>query len=295
MKSKPIVTVALPVYNGGAYLDDAIRSILNQTYQNWELLIIDDGSTDGSLATINKYNDPRITVIHDGENMGLSARLNQSILLATGELYARMDADDVMVVTRLEEQVNFLLDHSTCDVVGSSAYVIDGQDHITGIRGGGKFENSGFENVIHRGGFMHPTVMGRTSWFRAHQYNTQVQRCEDIELWLRTADISKFCNIDKPLLFYREVGDQSVKVEKTIYGFRDMLYDLEKNAKPEYRPLIRKKRTYLLIRIWIRRLLNLLGLEKAIVSLRSQRLVANQKQVGEELLKQSRRAWESSK
>ena len=93
-----LVTIAIPVYNGESYLRDAIQSVVNQTFQDWELYLINDGSTDNSLAIMQEYalNDIRIKVIDDGQNKGLVTRLNQSIETAIGKYYARMDADDIM-------------------------------------------------------------------------------------------------------------------------------------------------------------------------------------------------------
>ena len=129
-----LVTIAIPVYNGESYLRDAIQSVVNQTFQDWELYLINDGSTDNSLAIMQEYalNDIRIKVIDDGQNKGLVTRLNQSIETAIGKYYARMDADDIMYVTRIEEQVRFLESHPDVDVLGTSIMIIDNENNIVG-------------------------------------------------------------------------------------------------------------------------------------------------------------------
>lgn len=205
----PLVTIAIPIYNASSYLADSILSCINQTFQDWELLLMEDGSTDDSLQIAQHFAhaDARIKLITDGENKGLIYRLNQSVSLAQGLYYARMDADDVMVATRLEKQVDFLEYHAEVDVVGSSIMVIDGQNRIVGSGyARGKVET-----------FFHPTIMGRTEWFRNHPYAFWAERAEDFELWMRTSGSSQFYAIESPLVFYREFGTPSFqKIYKTL-------------------------------------------------------------------------------
>ena len=203
MSINKLVTIAIPFYNSEKYLTYAIQSVINQTYQNWELLLINDGSQDGSMSIALEFasHDARIRIVSDGENKGLAIRLNESIAMAKGEIYARMDDDDIMACDRIEEQVRYLENHPEVDVVGSSAIVIDGDNNIKL-----SIDQSGFTN-----GFLHPTVTGRTSWFQENMYDVRYRRCQDFELWMRTAKKSKFYNMQKPLLFYREVGSLSLK------------------------------------------------------------------------------------
>ena len=121
-----LVSIVIPVYNGEVYLRDAIQSVVNQTFQNWKLYLINDGSTDGSLVIMEEYalRDARIKVIDDGQNKGLVTRLNQSVEIAVGKYYARMDADDIMYITRIEEQVTFLESHPDVDVLGTSIMIM---------------------------------------------------------------------------------------------------------------------------------------------------------------------------
>ena len=191
-----LVTVAIPIFNAEKYLKYSIQSVLNQTYRDFELILINDGSTDKSLDIILSFHDERIRVIDDGENKGLIERLNQSVKLARGEYYVRMDADDIMYITRIEEQLVFLQSHPDIDVLGASIMTIDDENHIHG---------SGYSsgNVS---SFFHPTVMGRTKWFLENKYTAWAKRAEDTELWIRTSHSSKFYSLGKPLLFYREFG-----------------------------------------------------------------------------------------
>ena len=112
-ENTPIISVVMPVYNNEKYLDDSIRSILNQTYNNFEFIIINDGSTDGSFTIINSYlrKDDRIILINK-ENTGISQSLNEGIKISKGKYIARMDGDDISAPNRLFEQLN-LMDHNS--------------------------------------------------------------------------------------------------------------------------------------------------------------------------------------
>lgn len=192
------VSIAIPIYNAEDYLAFAIHSVINQTYKDWQLLLMCDGSTDNSTAIANEYaeKDSRIKVVDDGINRGLVYRLNQSVQMSSSKYYARMDADDIMYVTRIEEQVRYLEEHPEVDVVGASIMTIDNENNIIG---------SGYsEGKV--SGFVHPTVMGKTEWFKTNPYSDWALRAEDTELWTRTCGKSVFHAIGKPLLFYREFG-----------------------------------------------------------------------------------------
>lgn len=197
------VTISIPIYNAEKYLHDSIQSVLNQTYRDWILYLINDGSTDDSLSIMQEFaeKDDRIIIVNDGFNRGLIARLNQSIELCTSKYYARMDADDIMSVFRIEEQVRFLEEHSDIDVCGTSIMTIDDKNNIIG---------SGF-NEGKTEGFIHPTVMGKTTWFKSNPYEDWAIRAEDFELWTRTSVFSNFYTLGKPLLFYREFGVPTYK------------------------------------------------------------------------------------
>lgn len=201
--SEPIVTIAISIFNAEPYLKSCIQSVVNQTFRDWELLLVCDGSTDNSSNIAKSFaeKDRRIKVIDDGENKGLIHRLNQTIKLSNTRYYARMDADDIMYRTRIEEQVRYLEEHPDVDVVGASIMTIDNKNNIVG---------SGYnEGTVN--GFIHPTVMGKTSWFTANPYSDWALRAEDFELWTRTATKSVFRAIGKPLLFYREFGIPTFK------------------------------------------------------------------------------------
>ena len=198
-----LVTIAIPAYNCQEYIDYAVQSVINQTYKNWELLLLDDGSTDGTLQKLKAYEtDDRISIISDGQNKGLIYRLNQSINLAHGRYYARMDADDIMLIHRIQSQIDFLTKNPTVDVVGSCAYTIDGHNNIKELIEYPLSPTPKPNQLC----FLHPSVMGRIDWFRRNRYNQLFNRMEDVELWFRAANDSIYKNLDIPLMFYRESG-----------------------------------------------------------------------------------------
>lgn len=194
----PLVTIAIPIYNSERHLEDSVWSVINQTYDNWELILIDDGSTDNSLSIALKFQslNSKIRVISDGRNLGLPTRLNETIKLANGKYYARMDSDDIMCTERIQTQVEFLECHPEIDVLGSSIMTIDNKNNIIG---------SGAMEDIHDS-FVHPSVIAKLSWFKDNLYNEKFRRSQDAELWIRTINKSTFYNLPNVLLFYREFG-----------------------------------------------------------------------------------------
>lgn len=200
------IGIGIPFYNAEKYLDFAIRSVINQSFTDWILYLIDDGSTDNSLKIAQKYIcDKRIKVFSDAKNRGLVYRLNQITFLLDTKYLARMDADDIMHPERLKVQLAFLEKNAKIDVVGSWAYSIDVDNRIHGLLKN-NITPSTLEEVIGHLCFIHPSVMGKRSWFVNNPYTDLYPRLEDMELWCRTIDFSSFINIPQPLLFYREVG-----------------------------------------------------------------------------------------
>ena len=218
-----IVTIGIPFYNAERYLADAIRSVINQSYSDWFLVLLNDGSTDNSLAIARSFECNRIRVISDGVNRGLVFRLNQLSQLSTSLYYARMDADDVMHRDRLSIQVSYLEDHPDVDVVGTGVYYINDINQVYG-KGYAVSAAQTKKDALYGKNFYHPTIMGRTDWFRHNPYDEKALRMEDYELWVRTVEDSKFANIDMPLYFYREAGlpylDKYLLSQK---GIRDIL------------------------------------------------------------------------
>lgn len=200
----PLVSIAMPVYNAGKHLRLAVLSIVNQTYLNWELLIIDDGSSDDSFLDIADINDWRITILRDAVNRGLVARLNEAIDLARGDYFARMDGDDISYPDRLLKQVTALQNNSKIDLIATRVITIDEENLATGL-----FPYAISHNEIcacpWKGFyFPHPTWMGKIEWFRKYRYKLPAPYCcEDQELILRSYRDSRLETLNEILLAYR--------------------------------------------------------------------------------------------
>ena len=200
----PLVSIGMSVFNCESTLGQAIRSILQQTYDNWELILIDDGSQDKTVAVANRYQDRRIRIIVDGKNKRLAARLNQAVRESRGKYFARMDADDIAYPSRLKAQVQFLEDHPGIELVGSRVMIFSGKGRIIGTY---PFKKNHAE-ICSRpwAGFYlpHPTWMGNTVWFRQNPYNISTPKAQDQELLLRTYEHSRFACLPEILLGYRK-------------------------------------------------------------------------------------------
>lgn len=203
------VSVGIPFYNAEKYLADAIRSVFAQTYQDWELILVDDGSEDRSLEIANSVNDSRVRVISDGKNRKLPYRLNQLIDESRYEIIARMDADDMMAPSRLETQLK-CFENPAIDLAGTHACVIDAESNPLGLRGTMRDKFVAVDFFRART-LIHPSVMARKTWCQKNRYNTAAIRMEDTELWCRAYALGRLteanmCVIPEPLLFYRSEG-----------------------------------------------------------------------------------------
>src|SRR5690554_2527277 len=216
-----MLTIGIPFYNSEKFLSKAIQSVLKQTYTNWTLILLDDGSTDNSLNIAKEFaeKDSRIKVLSDGQNKHLAYRLNEIAKLCQTKYLARMDADDIMHPERLEKQLKILEQNPEIDVLGSNAYSIDDNDNIQGIRM--KIDNDEFK-LLDCKSFIHPSIMAKATWFRANPYDEKMVKAQDYELWQRTLSKSVFKVYTEPLLFYREFGGNYYK--KYFSGVSSMFY-----------------------------------------------------------------------
>jgi glycosyltransferase involved in cell wall biosynthesis len=256
-----MITIAIPFYNAEVYLDLAIQSVFNQTYQDWKLLLVDDGSTDNSLKIALKYqSDSRVIIYSDGENKNLGYRLNQIPLLTDTKYLARMDADDIMHPEKIEKQIKMLETYSEIDVLGTNAYSINEYNNVNGIRLG--FNKDEILRKVN--GFIHPTIVAKTEWFINNPYDIKAVRIEDAELWFRTSNKYNFQILVEPLLFYREFGINYYK--KYINGCGSITYAL---VKHNYNLKFLKKTLKYYISGLIYLLFNLFGKEGFLIKKRN--------------------------
>ena len=179
----PLVTILMPVYNSQAYLTDAFASIVNQTYRNIEIIIVDDGCTDSSMDIVASFHDSRVVVIKNRENIGLAASLNLAIKRSTGEFLARMDADDIAYPNRIEKQVNFLLENPTVDVLGAAMQYFGESTFLNLFP---ETHDACKSYLLLNVCFGHPTVMFRKEVFTNPEnfYNPVFrQYSEEYDLW----------------------------------------------------------------------------------------------------------------
>jgi len=212
---KPLVSIGMPVCNCQATLRSALNSLLAQTYSNWELLLMDDGSSDESLKIAKQFSDPRIKICSDGKFRGLIKRLNQAIDLSCGEYFARMDGDDVAYPERLEKQVSYLEEHPDVDLLGAWVMVFGRAGMPLGKRANPEPHAAICAKPFAGFPIAHPTYIGRIEWFRRYGYRQEALRCEDQDLLLRSYLSSKFANLPEILLGYRE---EKLSLKKILTG-----------------------------------------------------------------------------
>lgn len=185
----PKVTVFMPVYNREQYVKAAIESILSQRFSDFELLVIDDGSTDRSVAIVQSYtSDRRVRLVCHACNEGIPKTRNQATALARGEYLAMLDSDDTARPQRLAKQVQFLDRHPEYALVGSWTQRIDADGQLLrGVRFSPASPGEVRARLLFQGGPIQSTVMARTAILRAHPYDEQYTVCEDYDLWIRLA------------------------------------------------------------------------------------------------------------
>ncbi len=179
------ITVGLPFFDEARTLGSAIRSVLAQSVSDFELMLIDDGSRDDSLAIARSFSDPRITLIADGERRYLPARLNEIVRRARTPLVARFDADDMMHPSRLALQLAVLDADASCDAVGTWAILVDAETHPFAVVESGPLPATR-RSALLQGVVPHATLLGRRAWFLANPYDETLTRAEDRDLWCRT-------------------------------------------------------------------------------------------------------------
>jgi len=198
------LTIIMPVYNGMPFLKLAVNSILNQTYENFKFIVIDDGSTDNSYEYLTNISDSRINIIKQ-KNIGLCNTLNHFFNSATTKYVARLDQDDISHPTRIEEQINFLNNNHSYDCVLSLINRIGANGSNFGYYKIHDTSDYYFEyNPINHGSIANSTLMIRLEIFKKVKgYRQELYPVDDLDLLLRLSEISKIAIINKPLVDYR--------------------------------------------------------------------------------------------
>ena len=203
-QTSPLVSIIMPMRNSAATVEATIRSVQRQTLEAWDLIVIDDGSTDRSADIVEGLGDARIRLVREPVGRGLAARLNQAIALCGGEYIARMDSDDLCFPERLARQIERLRSDPSIDVLGCGAVVFDAQGAPVGLLPCATTH----ADIVRRPyvGFPipHPSWCGQASWFRKYLYNPVLTKAEDHDLMLRSFRASRFAALDEVLLGYRQ-------------------------------------------------------------------------------------------
>ncbi len=217
-KADPLVTVLLPAYNAEDYINDSVDSVLQQTFTDFELLVINDGSTDRTGELLEAYNDERMTVVHQ-ENMGLVKTLNKGIGLAKGKYIARFDADDICYPDRFKKQIDFLTQNPEYIIVGGDADYTDEHNNFIFRFYIGQYEDeeiraTGFKHCS----FVHSSVMVlKQALIDAGGYNERAITFEDHLLWRKISEFGKLKNIKEPLIRVR-FNPASVTIDEKWRG-----------------------------------------------------------------------------
>ena len=243
----PNVSVLMSVYNGEKHLREAIDSILNQTFTDFELLIINDASTDRTVEILQNYHDPRIKIINNEKNMGLTKSLNKGISLAKGNYIARQDADDISLQDRFKKQLLFLEENPDIGLVGSSFNIINTLGDVTGYLRHRTEDRDIRNHLLEANQFCHGSVMFRRETIKAvGAYREYFRYAQDYDMWLRISEKFKLGNIQEILYLWRD-RDESLKnrtltaqfkyaavaVEQAIKRKGDSIDDIEKGLSPK--------------------------------------------------------------
>ncbi|WP_270527125.1 glycosyltransferase family 2 protein [Holdemanella biformis] len=201
----PLVSVIMSTYNDEEFINESISSILNQTYNNFEFIIINDASNDDTKRILDNLLDDRLIIIHNKKNQKLAKNLNKAISISKGKYIARMDADDISLINRMSIQVDFMERNPDVDVVGSFAEKIGDQSGIISypLKHEEIKDKLLFDNCM-----CHPSIMFRKSTLD-YTYDENCEAAQDYELWSRIIWDKKFANIPKPLLKYRIHSNQT--------------------------------------------------------------------------------------
>ena len=223
--ANPKVAVLMSVYNGEKYLHESIDSILTQTFKDFEFLIINDGSTDKTDQILNGYNDPRIKIINNGKNIGLTKSLNKGLKLAKGEYIARMDADDISMPGRLERELEFLDKNPAVGLVGTYYLMINRKGNVLHTMKRLTESMELKEKLLRSNQFCHGSVMFRAECIK-NLGSYREELVQDYDLWLRISEKYEVANISEFLYKWR-LDINSISVTKKFLQDKYALLAIE--------------------------------------------------------------------
>ena len=234
--NKPKLSIILPVYNSAKYVKQAMESVLQQSFKDFELIIINDGSTDNGLEIIKSFNDPRIILIEQ-ENKGLIETLNYGVALAKADLIGRIDADDIWSdENKLSKQIEYLNNNQECVVVGTWAKIINEEGETTSHLSYPTTDKKIRSKILIKNCFIHPSVIfSKDAYLKTGGFDKQDLYVEDYGLWLKIGSLGTFANIPEYLMSYRVHGG-SVTQQKNYTQSKNSLELIKKYGKiyPNY-------------------------------------------------------------
>lgn len=199
------VSVVMPVFNAEKFLEEAIESILTQTFADFEFVIVDDGSTDRSLSIIQSYSDSRIKLIINPSNLGLVRTLNLAFSQCQGKYICRFDSDDVSLEDRLFKQYQFMESNPGVTISGGAIRIIDEHGHISkNVISPPCSDMDIAFTLMFESAFVHPSTILRRSDVSLYKYSDKFVHAEDYELWVRIAASSQLANLKDELILYRQ-------------------------------------------------------------------------------------------
>jgi glycosyltransferase involved in cell wall biosynthesis len=239
--TEPLISVVMPVYNAEKYLEEAIESILSQSYENFEFIILNDGSTDRSLEIIKKFSkrDPRIKVI-SRNNKGLSATLNEGINLARGKYFARQDADDISNIDRFKKQVRFMDENPSISLLGTNYRIVDEKGNHLNMTDVFTHPKDLKMAVIFSNQFGHGSIMLRKEILKQ---TGSYENClaEDYDLWTKVSRVGQIANLEEPLYSWRLTNsglwsspEKAEKIRMDSYRIRDREFNYYLKHKNQF-------------------------------------------------------------
>jgi tetratricopeptide (TPR) repeat protein len=228
---EPTVSVVMGVYNAEEFAEEAVKSVLDQTFTDFEFIVVDDGSTDASGEVVRSFHDERIVLVENGTNVGLTRSLNRGLEIARGEFIVRQDADDVSLPTRLERQVDFLTAHPEVGLVGCAVEFIGPSGERLGVQ---RVHREPIDRLLtHHNWFNHSATAFRQECLeRVGSYRETFRYAQDHDLWLRIAEKYEVACMAEPLVRIRFNPDSISALNKTYQrAYSDLAVELAQQRR----------------------------------------------------------------